>query len=139
MPMTPNFRRHFGVMALTAMAVLSDGTGAFAEPGTAYPAKLNLSFTLTTTGSLGGVFAANLVWKKGALSGQFPDVGGLPCVVVAGSTDKAGHLAMTCSVADGLDTFTFKGTLNVISGTGKGKFSDTFFSEKGTYTVTKSP
>jgi hypothetical protein len=139
MPTTPNCRRHFRAMALAAVATLSGGTSAFALPGTAYPAKLSLSFTLTASGPLTGVSPASLVWKKGILTGQISIADGFTCVLGADSTDKAGHLAMTCSVDGGLDTLTFKGTLNVISGVGKGKFSETFFSEKGTYTVTKSP
>ena len=113
-------------------------TGAVSAPSCAAAATaaktLSLIFTVTSAGPIQGAFPATLTYVSGTLTGTITTAS-LPCVLTAGSTDKKKQLKITCSVASGLSTDTYVGTLGIVDGRGKGKFTDSFYSETGTYTV----
>ena len=65
------------------------------------------------------------------------DFDGDICTVDAGSTDTKNKLSLTCTEMIVSDHLTFTGKLKVLSGEGKGTFSETFFSDSGKYTAAR--
>jgi hypothetical protein len=107
----------------------------------AHAAKaLSVNFTISNTEGFNGVDPASLTSSKGTLSGTVtvitPD-GTFPCTVNSGSTDLQNHLHLTCTIGPA-EMVTLSGRLNFRNGIGEGKFSETFFREKGTYIAAKA-
>ena len=107
----------------------------------AHAAKaLSANFTISNTDGFNGVDPASLTVSKGNLSGTVtvisPD-GTFPCTVNPGSTDIQNHLHLTCTIGPA-EMVTLSGKLNLRTGIGRGKFSESFFKEQGSYRVTKA-
>jgi hypothetical protein len=133
--------KRFALLAhILAFAV----TFAAAAPAFAAPSSPKVNLLLNFTVGLKGkrvVFPAMLTWTKGALTGQMVvtyEGVNYTCVVLAGSTDLAGRLKMTCSVEDGVDIITLDGILKVKAGNGRGRFLDTYLNLDTLYTVEKA-
>jgi hypothetical protein len=108
-----------------------------AAPAARAAQTLTVNFTISGTEGFNGVDAATLTLAKGHLSGMVtvisPD-GTFPCTVNGGSTDIHRRLNLTCTVGPA-EMVTLSGKLNPATGLGKGKFSETFFKETGTFTA----
>jgi hypothetical protein len=107
----------------------------------AHAAKvLSVNFTISNTKGFNGVDPASLTVSKGNLSGTVtvitPD-GTFPCTVNSGSTDTQNHLHLTCTIGPA-EMVTLSGKLNLRTGVGRGKFSETFFRETGAYRAVKA-
>jgi hypothetical protein len=106
----------------------------------AHAAKpLSVNFTISNTNGFNGVDPASLTVSKGKLSGTVtvisPD-GTFPCTVNPGSTDIQNRLHLTCTIGPE-EIVTLSGKLNLRTGGGGGKFSESFFKETGTYKAVK--
>jgi len=108
-----------------------------AAPRTLAARTLAVNFTISGTEGFNGVDAASLRLSKGQLSGTVtvisPD-GTFACTLNSGSTDIRNRLNLTCTIGPA-EMVTLSGKLNPVTGVGKGKFSETFFKETGTFTA----
>ena len=130
-----------GGVAVRLAAACSVGLLAGAAFGASAPLQLSVNFTVAGTSDFDGVDPAALAIKKGgSVTGTImitnifePPVA---CTVLAGSTDVAGVLKLTCSPFSD-ETISFNGTLKPRLGSGKGSFSESFFGQTGTYRAKK--
>ncbi len=95
---------------------------------------LSLTFIVKSTGEVNGRFPAALNWQNGNITGEITTIGDF-CVVNKGSTDFHHILNLSCTVENGVSADTYEGTLNILTGKGKGKFTDSYYNETGTYKV----
>ena len=96
---------------------------------------LSVDFTISHTQGFNGVDAASLTLSHGKLSGTISVISPgatYPCTVNPGSTDIHNTLELSCTIGPE-ETVTLSGRLNIRTGTGKGKFTESFFKETGTY------
>ncbi len=109
----------------------------------AYAARpLPVQFNISNTNGFNGVDPAALTVSNGTLGGAIQVISPGPavyaCTVNAGSTLIRDKLDLTCTIGPN-EMVTFTGTLNRRTSVGKGKFSETFFQEQGTYKAAAPP